>query len=149
MNQHENSVTPPRQAFGFGQVAVSTVIVVAIIGTFWLMIELNRFFMLVFAAIVLGAVFDAIASRIGRVTGLGRTFSLILSVIGLFAVFIGSFILFGTQLANEFDTIKQTVPAALQGIENFLNNYGMGERARELAKVGGEDVSRLLTQAGG
>lgn len=158
MHQPENSATPPFRAStspetprfpSFGHVAISTVIVLTIIGVFWLAIELNRFFMLVFAAIVLGAVFDAIASWIGRITGLSRTFSLILSVLGLFAVFIGSFVLFGTQLANEFDTIKQTVPAALQGIEGFLNNYGMGERARELAKVGGEDVSRILTQAGG
>lgn len=158
MDEPANSTTPPSHAIGmpptpssigFGQVAISTVIVVTIIGVFWLAIELNRFFMLVFAAIVLGAVFQAIAGWIGRITRISRTFSLVLAVIGLFAVFIGSFVLFGTQLANEFDTIEQTVPGALQRIQGFLDNYGLGDQARDLAKVGAEDISRLLTQAGG
>jgi len=131
------------------RVAQSTVIVLAIAGLAWIAIELNRFFMLVFAAIVLGAVFDAIAGWICRRTGMGRTLGLLLAIIGLFAVFIGAFVLFGTQLANEFDTIRQTVPAAVQGLEGFLDRYGMGNRVRELAELGGEDISSLVSQAGG
>ncbi|MCM3421070.1 hypothetical protein [Sphingopyxis alaskensis] len=59
-------------ASGPAAVARSTLIVLAIVGCAWLLVELNRFFLLIFAAIVLGAVFDAIAQRICHWTGIAR-----------------------------------------------------------------------------
>ncbi|BBB08108.1 AI-2E family transporter [Sphingopyxis sp. EG6] len=135
--------------FGPGKIAMTALIVIAIIGVAWLAITLTRFFMLVFAAIVLGAIFDAIASWLVRRTGMKRGFALAGSVAGIIAVFAGAFVLFGSQLANEVDTIRQQVPRALQGVEAFLDRYGLGERVRELAEVGGNDISQLVSQAGG
>jgi predicted PurR-regulated permease PerM len=130
-------------------VARSTLIVLAIVACGWLLIELNRFFLLVFAAVVLSAVFAAITSRICRWTGIGRPFGLTLAVIGFLGVFVGAFALFGTQLAGEFDTIRQTIPAAVDGLQGFLERYGMGSAVRDLAQLGSNDISRLFTQAGG
>jgi predicted PurR-regulated permease PerM len=138
-----------RAAPDYGRIAVATVIVVSIVGVAWLLMELNRFLMLVFAAVVLAAVFNAIASWICRVPGIGRALGLALSVLGMLALFAGAFSLFGSQLANEFDTIQQMVPAAIQGLEGFLDRYGMGERARALAELGSDDLSQLASQAGG
>lgn len=140
---------PSAPAFGPGGIATAAVIVVAIAGAAWLAVSLTRFFMLVFAAVVLGAVFDAIASWIVRRTGIGRGIALALSVAGIVAVFAGAFILFGSQLAREIDTIQQQVPRALQGVEAFLDRYGLGARVRALAEVGSEDISQLVSQAGG
>ncbi|MDZ3831497.1 MAG: AI-2E family transporter [Sphingopyxis sp.] len=136
---------------GYGQarVAATTLTVLAIGAAAWMVVELTRFFMLVFAAVVLGAVFDAIASWLCRRTGIGRPLALALSVAGIIGLFVGVFALFGSQLANEFDTIRQTVPAAIQNVEAFLDRYGWGDRMRELTQIGGADVSRLLSQAGG
>lgn len=132
-----------------GRIALAAVTVIAIIGVAWLAITLTRFFMLVFAAIVLGAIFDAIATWLVRRTGMKRGFALATSVVGIIAIFVGAFVLFGSQLASEIDTIRQQVPRALQGVEAFLDRYGLGTRVRELAEVGGNDISQLVSQAGG
>ena len=59
-------VGAPLPAFGAGRIAGATLIVLALVGVALLAIELTRFFMLVFAAVVLGAIFDAIASWLCR-----------------------------------------------------------------------------------
>lgn len=130
-------------------VAINSLIVVTIIGLCWLFVELNQFFMLVFAAVVIAAVFDAIASWLCRVSGMRRSFALAIAVIGMVAFIAGAFTLFGSQIAREFDTIRDTLPKAIQGIEGFLDRYGLGERVRALAELGSEDISRLASQAGG
>lgn len=136
-------------AFGPSRIAGAAVIVIAIVAVAWLTVTLTRFFMLVFAAIVLGAVFDAIASWLCRRTRIGRGIALALSVAGIVAIFAGAFMLFGSQLANEIDTIQRRIPQALAGLEAFLDRYGLGQRVRELAAVGSDDISRLLSEAGG
>ncbi|WP_338425275.1 AI-2E family transporter [Sphingopyxis kveilinensis] len=140
---------PLAPAFGPGRIAMAAAIVIAIVGVAWLAVSLTRFFMLVFAAVVLGAVFDAIASALVRRVRVGRGIALALSVAGIVAVFAGAFILFGSQLAREIDTIQQQLPQALRGVEAFLDRYGLGARVRELAEVGSQDFSQLVSQAGG
>lgn len=130
-------------------VARSALIVLVIAALAWMVIELSRFFLLVFAAVVLGAVFDAITRWICRWTGIGRSFGLTLAILVFLGVFVGAFALFGTQLAGEFDTIRQTVPTAIEGLQGFLERYGMGSAVSDLAQVGGDDMSRLFTQASG
>ena len=139
----------PPPAFGSGRIAAAALIVLALVGVALLLVELTRFFMLVFAAIVLGAIFDAIASWLCRTTGVGRGIALALSVAGIVALFAGVFMLFGSQLAREIDTIREQLPQALRGVEAFLDRYGLGQRVRELAEVGSDDISRLASQAGG
>lgn len=130
-------------------VARSALIVLGIAACGWLLIELNRFFLLVFAAIVLGAVFDAITGRICRWTGISRSPGLALAIVAFLGVFLGAFTLFGSQLAGEFDTIRQTVPAAITRLQGFLESYGLGTPVGGLAELGREDISGLFTQAGG
>ncbi|WP_439568140.1 AI-2E family transporter [Sphingopyxis sp.] len=139
----------PAVPFGPGRIAMAAVTVIAIVGVAWLAITLTRFFMLVFAAIVLGAIFDAIAGWLVRRTKMSRGFALALSVAGIVAIFAGAFILFGSQLAREIDTIREQVPQALRGVEAFLDRYGLGARVRELAEVGSNDISQIVSQAGG
>lgn len=131
------------------RIATAALIVVAVVALAWLTVELTRFFMLVFAAIVLGAIFDAISDWLSRVFRLKRSVALAVSVTAIFALFIGAFALFGSQLAREFDTIRETVPRAIQGVEGLLDRYGLGERARELAAGGSADLSQLASRAGG
>ena len=130
-------------------VARSTMIVLVIVGLSWLMIELNRFLLLIFAAIVLGAVFDAITVRLCRWTGINRSFGLVLAITAFLGVFVGAFTLFGTQLVREFNTIREKVPTALEGLQGFLDRYGMGGKLSELAELGSNDITQLFTQAGG
>jgi predicted PurR-regulated permease PerM len=145
----EGTTGRPSGRLSSGRIAQATLIVVAILGLAWLAVELTRFLMLVFAAIVIAAVFDAIASWLCRKSGMRRSIALALSVIGVFILFVGAFVLFGSQVASEFDTIRQTVPSAMQAVENLLDRYGLGDRARELVDSGGRDLSQLASQAGG
>ena len=135
--------------FAPASVATATVIVIAIVGVAWMAIELTRFFMLVFAAVVIAAVFDAIASWLCRISGMKRSVALALAVIGMISLFAGAFVLFGAQMAQEFDTIRETVPRALQSLQDFLDRFGLGDRARQLVEGGGKDVSQLASRAGG
>jgi predicted PurR-regulated permease PerM len=139
----------PGSSSSAASVARSALIVLAIAACGWLLIELNRFFLLVFAAIVLSAVFDAITGWICRWTGMARSYGLTLAILAFLGVFLGAFTLFGTQLAGEFDTIRQTVPAAADRLQGFLEGFGLGTAVSDLAELRSEDLSRLFTQAGG
>lgn len=132
-----------------GYIAVATVTVVAIVGVAWMAVELTRFFMLVFAAVVLAVIFDAMTRRLCTLSGMGRGFALTLAVFALLGVFLGAFVLFGAQMVREFDTIRDSLPAAIDGLERLLSQVGIGVSVRDVVKQGGSDVSSLMSQAGG
>jgi predicted PurR-regulated permease PerM len=134
---------------GIGRIAAITIAVAAILGIAWLLVELAGFLLLVFASLVIAAVFDASARQVTRFTRLGHGLALTISILALLALFVGGFILFGSQLANQFDTIRDSIPPALDQVEAFLDRAGLGEPARGLLDQGSGDVSRLAAQAGG
>lgn len=133
----------------FSRFATMVVIVIALVGTAWLMVSMTRFLMLVFAAIVIAAVFDALTRRICRLTGMSRGIALTLAVVGLVVLIGGAFTLFGAQIAGQFDTIVASLPGAIGGVESFLDSVGLGDAARSLFDQGESDVSTLLSRAGG
>jgi predicted PurR-regulated permease PerM len=130
------------------RVAAITLTVAIILGVGWLLIKLAGFLMLVFAALVLAAIFSSLASRVSRYTGIKRGAALALSVVALLGVFAGVFTLFGAQLAREFDTIRSSIPPATEGVRRFLESVGLGGALDDLVKQGSGNVSRLATQAG-
>lgn len=140
---------PDHRRVDGGQIAKAALIIFALAAFGWMLIELTHFVMLVFAAIVIAAVFDRLASIIERRIGLRRSFALTLSVLGVLAVFIGAFVMFGTQIARELDTIRESIPPAVAGVEAFLDRYGLGDRARKLIASGASDASQLISRAGG
>lgn len=131
------------------RIATITVTIMAITGVALLLVELAGFLMLVFAALVLAAVFDALARRVSRITRMRRGPSLAVSVIALVAMFAAVFALFGTQLAGELDTIRDSIPPAIDQLRAFLERVGLGGPARDLLKQGSGDISSLVAQAGG
>lgn len=146
------SETPVTRRVGFpavSWVAVATVTILAIVGVAWMAIELTRFFMLVFGAIVLAVVFDAMARRVCLLTGMARGLALGLSIIALLGVFIGVFVLFGAQLVREFDTIRNSIPVAIAGLDRLLDTFGVGASVRELFREGSGGVSSWISKAGG
>jgi len=142
----ENLIEPSKRT---AQIAAATLTVVSIIGVAWLFIELTRFFMLVFAALVLAVIFDAMAQRVSAWTRMPRGAALALSIVALLSAFVGAFTLFGTQMAREFDTIAESIPPALTQIDALLSRFGVSDSARELFGRGSSDVSKLMSQAGG
>ncbi|MDT9600773.1 AI-2E family transporter [Sphingosinicella rhizophila] len=137
------------RSYTIGRVAAITVTVVAILGVAWLLVELSGFLMLIFGALVLAAIFDAVTRRVSMLTRMKRGYSLALSVLAVLAIFAGAFALFGTQLAGEFDTIRDSIPPAVEQVRMFLDRIGLGEPARDLLDQGSSDISALAARAGG
>lgn len=137
-----------RDGWGAGRIATATVIVLAIVGIAWLAIDLARFFMLVFAAIVLACVFDAMTRRAMRWTRLGRSLSLAISVVVLLLVFISAFVMFGSQLADQIDTIQRSVPEAIEDVENLARQIGFSVSLQDQLRQGASDLSSIVSRAG-
>ena len=134
---------------GFGRIATIIVMIVAILGVAWLLVKLSGFLLLIFAALVLAAIFDVMTRKVRTVLPMKRGFALTLSVVALLAVFGGVFALFGSQLVREFDTIRDSIPPAIEQVRAFLDRVGLGEPARDMLDQGAGDISNLLSQAGG
>lgn len=132
-----------------GQIATITVMVVTILGVGWLLVKLSGFLLLVFAALVLATVFDAMARKVSAATRMKRAFALALSLIALLGLFCGVFALLGTQLAGEFDTIRESIPPAIEQVRGFLEGVGLGETVQDMLDQSSGDISNLLSQAGG
>ena len=132
-----------------GRVATVTVTILAIVGFAWMLLELSGFLMLIFASLVLAAIFGVITKAVSRWTGIGRGPALGISVILILAVFGGAFTLFGSQLAGEFDTIQDSIPPAIEQVRAFLERAGLSESVRKMVEQGSSDVSRFASQAGG
>lgn len=130
-------------------IAQAALIILAIVGLAWLMLTLSGFLLLVFAAIVIGAVFDTLAAKLESLLRLNRPLALFLSVTLVLGVFAGAFALFGTQIAGELRAIWDSLPGALENVQGFLDRAGLGEQARELISSGTSDLSQLASRAGG
>ncbi|PKP92094.1 MAG: AI-2E family transporter [Alphaproteobacteria bacterium HGW-Alphaproteobacteria-16] len=141
--------TPNGMGRSMGQVATMAIVVIAILGLAWLLIELSGFLMLIFATLVLAAIFDTVTQAMMRITRMKRGPSLALSVLLILALIGGVFTLFGSQLAGQFDTIRDSIPAAVDQVRGFLERVGLDERVRDLVEQGSGDLSLLTGQAGG
>ncbi|ARU17283.1 AI-2E family transporter [Croceicoccus marinus] len=128
----------------------AAVAILCVIGVALILFELARFLLLVFAAVVLATVFDAMTRGVCRLTGLRiRALALTISVIGLLTIFLGAFALFGAQFGNQLETIRESIPAAIQSLESLLGQIGMGGSLAELLELGTQDLSNLATRLGG
>lgn len=133
-----------------GRIAAAAVAILCIGGVAWLLVELTRFLLLIFAAVVLGSVFDTITRGISRATGLGqRPLALGLAVAAVVGVLVGVFVLFGSQFSGELDTIRDSIPPALDRVDALLDKAGAGQSVGELFEKGTKDVSNLAAKAGG
>ncbi|MBB6227003.1 putative PurR-regulated permease PerM [Polymorphobacter multimanifer] len=144
----EPEAAPPGRSHMMEHTATRTIIVIAVLAVAWLLVELSVFLLLVFAALVLAAVFDTITRGLMRVLPITRGLALALAVLLLLAVFAGTFTLFGTQLADQFETITESIPPAIAQLRDFLDRIGLGEPARQLVDGGTRDLSRFAGDAG-
>ncbi|WP_121117900.1 AI-2E family transporter [Croceibacterium ferulae] len=132
-----------------GRIVTAAVAIMAVIGLAWLLVDLSQFLLLIFAAVVLACIFDALADGIGRLTGLkSRGITLTIAVLVLLLVFIGAFVLFGAQFAQEMNTIGESIPPALEQIEGLLRRLGYGGTLTGLLEQGTQDLSSIASRVG-
>ncbi|TDW61527.1 putative PurR-regulated permease PerM [Novosphingobium sp. PhB55] len=130
------------------RIAVAAVMVIAIFGVGLLLVRLSSFLMLVFAAVILGVVFDAIARAICSFLPIGRALSLGIAVILLLGVFTSALILFGAQLTSQFDAIKQSLPDGLEQLQAFLSRIGLDHAANGILEQGKGSLSAAASKIG-
>lgn len=132
-----------------GRIVTAAVAIMAVIGLAWLLVSLSQFLLLIFAAVVLACILDAIAGGIAQWTGVkSRGMTLALAVFVLLAVFIGAFVLFGAQFAQEINTIGESIPPALAQIESLLRQLGYGGTLTGLLEQGTQDLSSIASRVG-
>jgi predicted PurR-regulated permease PerM len=133
-----------------GRVLVAAVAILAIVAAGWLVMSLTHFLLLVFAAVVLAAVFDALTGRIVRHTPVrSRGIALALAVFVIFAAIFAAFFLFGSQFASELDTIRAAIPGALAQVDALLTQIGLGQSLGEIVSSGTQDLSKLASSLSG
>lgn len=152
----EDQATPPpyeRQGaadWPISRIVTAFVAILAVLGVVWVMARLTQFLLLVFAAVVLACVFDTITRAICRVTGPKlRPLALLISVVGLLAVFLGAFVLFGAQFAREIDTIMESIPPAVRQIELLLQRFGVEGSLSKVLNESTQDMYAVAGQVGG
>lgn len=149
MTEQQPIAEPAEKPWTTARIATVGVVIIALIGVAALLMALTNLFLLIFAAIVLSVVFETLASLIQRWIKLPRGLALTSAVLLILGSFVGVFIMFGAQLAREFDTIREQFPPALEAIQGQLDGWGVGDEARELVQGGANDLSSVLQGAGG
>lgn len=143
-----NENTAAGRYWTLSRIATATVAILAIVGAGFLFVRLASFFLLVFAAVVLAVVLDALTRAICAIFPIGRALALAAAVVLLLGIFIGALGLFGAQLASEFDSIRQTLPGAVDSLQAFLDHAGLGEAVNGALEQGKDMLSSTLSKAG-
>lgn len=149
--EHHLEPTPAHASARYwtlSRIVSAAVAIIAIIGVSLLLVQLNSFLMLVFAAVVLAVVFDAITRAICSVLPVGRGVALGIAVILLLGTFFGALALFGAQLTSEFDTIRQSLPGAVDQLQAFLDRMGLGDAVNGMLEQGKDSMSGAISKVG-
>lgn len=139
---------PTEHRWGYGRIAATATMLLALVGAALLLLQLSGLFMLVFAAVVLAVIFDAIAHGLQRHLPIGRGLALTLAILLLLAVFAAGFALFGAQIAGQFDTIADSLPAAVQSVQAQLESWGLGDRARSAFQQSSVSAASIVSRVG-
>jgi predicted PurR-regulated permease PerM len=102
--------------------------VLALVGLAWLLIELSGLLLLIFGAVLVAVIFDALAETIARITRLPHRWALLVAIIVVFAVLgLGAW-LFGARVNAQVAELQDRLPRAWQAFEAWLGHTALGER---------------------
>ncbi len=115
------------------KVWIATGIVVLVLITILLFKTLFNLFLLVLAGVLMCVYFHGCASLIRGKLKIGKTFSLILSLL-LNVIIIGLFLWFvGARLGSQIDQLSDTLPETLENAKQWLRNQPLGSKILDYA----------------
>lgn len=123
--------------------------VLALIGLAWLLIELSGLLLLIFGAVLVAVIFDALAEPIARITRLPHRWALLVAIFGLFTALALSGWLFGARVSAQFENLQETLPRAWMAFEAWLGDTALGERLLAALHGWSPSGSRLMRNVGG
>ncbi|TFI57057.1 AI-2E family transporter [Sphingomonas parva] len=136
--------TPPRR-----RLVADLLTVLALVALFWLLWVLRSLLILAFGAIVLAVVLRVIAQPLRRRLRLPDRAALLAAILIVTAVFAVAFWMFGQEVARQASTLRESVPAAWQAIQQRLDTWGLGEAVRQALpslEGGGQSVVSSMTR---
>ena len=86
-------------------------IVLALASLFYIGWQLRTLLLMLFGAVVVATVFRAFADRICRLTGLRERVGTVLAIVIILGTAVGLIALFGTQVAQQVQSLRETIPA--------------------------------------
>jgi len=107
------------------------VIAVAIVAFALLLWSLRGLFMLVFGALLVAVILNVIASPLHERLRLPQRVALLASVLILAGLFGASAWIFGAEVAQQSDAIRNALPAAWETFEARLDAWALGDSLRE------------------
>lgn len=113
---------------GLGGFALRCLVAIALIVGALLLWQLQQVMLLLFAAILVAVILKAAAGGLQRLAPLGDTPALLLAAVLILALLGGIGLLFGREMAAQFDALGQTLPGAW---DNFVEQVG-ADRVRAL-----------------
>ena len=117
-------------------------IVLALAAVFFLVWELRMLLLMLFGAVVIATIFRAVADNISRFTGVRSSIATALAILLVLATVGGLVAMFGTHVARQLETLRETLPAAWQAFEQRVGDFGMGDQLERL-------VASIATPGGG
>jgi predicted PurR-regulated permease PerM len=122
-------------------------IVVAVAAVALLLWQLRIVLVLLFGAIVMGTVFRAIAEPLSKHLRLPDGVAVLISVLLIVGILSGVGWMLGQQIAAQTDALTQTLPRALEQVDQWLGQYGLSHPFEtwlaQLHSSGGTLVSRF------
>jgi predicted PurR-regulated permease PerM len=108
-------------------------IVLALASVFALAWYLRHLVLMLFGAVVVATVFRALADRIVRLTGCREGLAVAIAIALIFGMLAVLAALFGAHVAQQVETLRETLPAAWQSFEARVQQLGLGEQLRQIA----------------
>ena len=102
-------------------------IVLALASLFFLAWQLRVVLLMLFGAVVVASVFRAIADLLHKWLRLPDAVAVGTSVLIVLGLIVGLGMMFGSQVAQQFELLKETLPRAWKSLEGRLGEFGLGE----------------------
>jgi predicted PurR-regulated permease PerM len=116
-------------------------IILALVSLFFLAWTLRSVLLMLFGAVVVATIFRSLADRIRGLIGGHFRVAMALSILLVLGGFVGMIALFGSQVAAQVDTLRETLPAAWKSLEARIGDLGLGHQMRKIVESANQGSS--------
>ena len=117
-------------------------IVLGLAALFFLAWQLRMLLLMLFGAVVIASIFRAVADWLSRVTRLPNGAATALAILLILGGLVALGALFGAHVAQQVQTLRDTLPQAWQAVEQRIGDIGLSEQLDRL-------VASITTPGGG
>ena len=124
----------PSQPGSERQFVRRVLIVLGLAALFYIAWQLRSLFLMLFGAVVIATIFRALADHIKRLTGCPEGIAVIISILTIFAIALLLVLMFGSEIAQQAQILREALPAAWRSFEARVGDIGLGEQLKHLTQ---------------